>query len=68
VTGPDDVAGLVAEAEALLRGQAVARRLAELIQAEVIEPARELFGDRATPWSASTLRTTADVLERLDLG
>jgi hypothetical protein len=61
---PDDLDGELAQ---LLRGQEVARLLSDVIYREVMAPAHELFGDRATPWIASTLRTTADVLERLDL-
>jgi hypothetical protein len=56
------------ELEDLLASQALAARLVDLLHVELFTPARELFGDRATPWIASTLRTTADVLERLDPG
>jgi hypothetical protein len=59
---------LDAELENLLASQALATRLVDLLHVELFAPARELFGDRATPWIASTLRTTAEVLERLDSG
>jgi len=55
------------ELQDLLTSHDLATRLASVLHAEVMQPARELFGDRAAPWIASTLRTTADVLERLDL-
>jgi hypothetical protein len=59
---PDD---LDAELKDLLAGQALAARLVEVLDAEVFGPARKLFGDRAAPWIASTLRTTANMLERV---
>ena len=65
MTQPDDVARLVAEAEDLLRGHALAARLAEVLGRELLAPAQELFGDRAVPWIAHTLRTTAELLERM---
>ena len=58
---------LDAELEDLLRAQALTDRVVAVVCDELMTPARELFGDRAVPWIASTLRTTADVLERLDL-
>jgi hypothetical protein len=66
LTQPDDGAQLVAEAEDLLRGHALARRLAELLGQELLGPAQELFGsDRAIPWIVSTLRSTAELLEHV---
>ena len=55
------------EAAELLASADFARHFADVVHREVMEPAKLLFGDRATPWIASTLRMTADVLERLDL-
>jgi hypothetical protein len=60
----DDHTGLMAEMEELLKGHALARRLAQVVHAKLLSPARELLGDRAVPWIAATLRTTAEVLER----
>jgi hypothetical protein len=72
VTEPLDPPGLAddlaAEVEELLAGHALAARLADVLAAEVLTPARELFGDRAVPWIAGTLRTTAEVLERMGDG
>jgi hypothetical protein len=50
----------------LVASHELATKLVEVLHREVMEPARDLFGDRATAWVASTLRTTAAVLERLD--
>jgi hypothetical protein len=52
--------------ELLAQLQALAARLVDLLHVELFAPARELFGDRATAWIASTLRTTAAVLERIE--
>ena len=57
---------LDAELRDLLVGHALAERFAAVIGDELLPAARELFGDRATAWVVATLRTTADVLERLD--
>jgi hypothetical protein len=65
VTHPDDLAP---ELEELLRGHALAARLADVLAVEVLTPARELLGSRALPWVVAVLRTTAEVLERLDPG
>jgi hypothetical protein len=62
---PDD---LDQELEDLLRAQALAGRLVEVLSAEVFGPARELFGPRAATWVAGTLRTTAELLERMGDG
>jgi hypothetical protein len=56
------------ELHQLVASQELATRLVDVLHREVMGPARDLFGDRATAWVASTLRTTAAVLERLDLG
>jgi hypothetical protein len=62
---PDD---LDREIEQLLRSDVLVRNLVNALNDTVFTEARRLFGDRAAPWIASTLRTTADVLERLDPG
>jgi GMP synthase PP-ATPase subunit len=64
VASPDD-AGLEQELDELLSAHDLAGRLVDVIEFEVMEPARTLFGDRAVPWIASTLRATAAMLERL---
>ena len=64
---PDDPAGLDEELDALLDAHDVAGRLVDIIDFEVLGPACDLFGDRAAPWIASVLRTTASMIERLDL-
>lgn len=51
----------------LLESADFAKHFADIVYRELMEPAKLLFGDRAVPFVASTLRTTADVLERLDL-
>jgi GMP synthase PP-ATPase subunit len=66
VTAPDDAAALDAELAELLSAHDLAGRLVDILDFELLTPARTLFGDRAVPWIASTLRTTADLLERLD--
>jgi hypothetical protein len=67
VAGPDDAAGLDDELEDLLDAHDVASRLVDILSFEVFDPARNLFGDRAAPWIASVLRTTASMIEHLDL-
>jgi hypothetical protein len=62
---PDD---LDREAEEFFRGTELSQRLVDTVFRELMTPARELFGDGIVPWIASTLRMTADVLERLDPG
>jgi hypothetical protein len=52
----------------LLRAQALTDRVVAVVCDELMTPARELFGDRAVSWIASTLRMTAEVLDRLDPG
>jgi len=49
----------------LVCAQALAGRLVDVLDAEVFGPARELFGPRAPAWIAGTLRTTAELLERV---
>ena len=61
----DDAVGLDDELDALLTEHDVAGRLVDILSFEVFEPARTLMGDRAPAWIASTLRTTAAMLERL---
>jgi hypothetical protein len=65
VTSPDDAAGLDEELDELLSAHDLAGRLVDVIEFELFDPARVLFGDRAVPWIASTLRATAAMLERL---
>jgi hypothetical protein len=67
VATPDDAAGLDDELDALLSAHDLAGRLVDILEFEVFTPARDLFGDRATPWIASVLQTTAALIERLDL-
>jgi hypothetical protein len=63
VGAPDDA--LDDELADLLASHDLAGRLVDVIEFEIFEPARTMFGDRAVPWIASTLRATADLLERL---
>jgi hypothetical protein len=61
-----DAEDLAREAEEFLRGQALVDRFVELLREELMRPAKELFGqERAVPWLAHTLRTTAELLERI---
>jgi hypothetical protein len=63
VAEPDDT--LDDELDQLLTEHDVAGRLVDILSFEVFEPARTLMGDGAIPWIASTLRTTAAMIERL---
>lgn len=64
----EDGAQLAEEVSQYLAGQALMDRFVAALKDELMDPARELFGDRAVPWIASTLRTTAELLERMGDG
>jgi hypothetical protein len=63
VATPDD--DLEQELDELLASHDLAGRLVDILEFELLTPARTLLGDRAVPWITSTLRATAAMLERV---
>jgi hypothetical protein len=71
VTGPNDPldpdldAELDARAEPILEVHDLAGRLYDILEFELLTPARERGNDRALPFVVNTLRATANMLERV---